>query len=933
LSCSPADSILFKDFEVLWIDEATGSAKDMQDVTLEIYHYEGSEKPTITSPFKEPYIFTETINDQVNIGSILPNENIYIDVHYQLELNLINTNLSDLECPPNNFVVPGTNKKVALVNGFKKYALSACELAALVNLKASGYTACSENGFIVLKSNYEGSEAYLQVGDATWNQTLGLVEGTQFFGQDISKIYDLSATQMSRVSTGNYVFTNFLIRSPPFEKNKRYFVLYKGKDLLTGITEVRQENFLIYDKSKSTGINYSLLSNTDLLSSGISIDYAQMCSIGNYPIGARGPQGFTGTQGILGHTGVQGQTGLQGIQGQTGIQGVQGDTGIQGHTGVQGETGIQGIKGDTGIQGIQGEIGIQGIQGDTGIQGIQGNTGIQGIQGNTGIQGIQGFTGQMGIQGLRGVTGIQGDTGIEGIQGTTGFIGIQGETGIIGVQGIQGDTGIQGYTGQEGIQGATGVSPIFDSLNYSQTQGPSVTVPLAASLPYSVISTTITTNGNPIFVLVTGDAANANASSWARIGLYRDNTAVGKLVQVESDAVSENIPYALQVIDTPPAGTYTYSLKVTSINGGNFVFGEADGPVITATELSNVKGETGVQGIRGDDGIQGITGIAGVAGSTGNQGIQGVTGLFVESELALLKVKPSTGLTIPGNSSSNMFLNFDILLEETSSSVITRHTDTRYIKILESGLYAISIDRNYHREYWNSFAIYKDLAFTPLINQTNLSFSREESHFYVERLNSGDFISMEIAGYAGTGGTEIFGQNTVFSIFKLDGVSVRGETGIQGLTGIQGNIGIQGETGIQGIQGFTGIAPANTVTKYSGSWTVATGTNNYSFTLDPNGTYMMWVNGNIPNGIIKWNATASISNTNVPVVGNQYAWVYTGATTPIDFTSIPNQFVGTSDTILRSTGIGTTDANVFTFGISNTSGSTQIINYGWIKIS
>lgn len=905
MSCNPSDSILFKDFEVLWINEDTGSPKDMSGVTIEIYHYESSKKAKIISSFKEPYIFTETVNDQVNIGSILPSEDIYIDAHFQLELNLINSNLEDLECPPNNFVVPGTNQKVAIVNGYKKYALSACELAALVNISATGYIACSENGFITLISDYDGSESYLQVGDATWNQTLGLVEGQQFFGQDLLKVYDLEPTAMFRVNVGNYVYTNFEISSPPFEKNKRYFVLYRGVDLITDITELKQENFIIYDKSKKTGLNYSILSETDILSSGISAEYAQMCAMGNFPIGARGPQGFTGTQGILGNTGIQGETGLQGIQGETGIQGIQGDTGIQGHTGIQGETGIQGIQGETGIQGYQGE---------------------------TGIQGIQGFTGQMGIQGLRGVTGIQGDTGTQGIQGTTGFIGIQGETGIIGIQGIQGDTGIQGYTGQEGIQGVTGVSPIFDSLNYSQTQGTSVTVPLAASLPYSVISTTITTNGNPIFVLVTGDAANANASSWARIGLYRDNTAVGKLVQVESDAASENIPYALQVIDTPPAGTYTYSLKVTSINGGNFVFGEADGPVITATELSNVKGETGVQGIRGDDGIQGVTGIAGVSGSTGTQGIQGVTGPFEINELALLKVKTSTGLTIPANSSSNGFLNFDILTEENRSSVITRHSDTRYIKILESGLYAISVERNYFLEYWTSYAIYKDLAFTPLISQTNLNVSREESHFYVERLNSGDYISMEIAGYAGLDPQNI-GQNTVFSIFKLDGVSVKGETGIQGLTGIQGNIGIQGETGIQGIQGFTGIAPANTVTKYSGSWSVATGTNNYSFTLDPNGSYMMWVNGNIPNGIIKWNATASISNTNVPVVGNQYAWVYTGGTTPIDFTSIPSQFVGTSNTILRSTGVGTTDSNVFTFGISNTSGSTQTINYGWIKIS
>jgi hypothetical protein len=126
---------------------------------------------------------------------------------------------------------------------------------------------------------------------------------------------------------------------------------------------------------------------------------------------------------------------------------------------------------------------------------------------------------------------------------------------------------------------------------------------------------------------------------------------------------------------------------------------------------------------------------------------------------------------------------------------------------------------------------------------------------------------------------------------------------------------------------LTGVA-----TSVTGSWTVATGTNNYSFTVDQNGTYMLWVLGNIPNGIIKWNATATISNNNVPIVGAQYAWVYTGGTTPIDFTSIPNQFVGTANTIVRSIGTGVASTNTFTFGITNNSGASCTVNYGYIKL-
>jgi hypothetical protein len=127
--------------------------------------------------------------------------------------------------------------------------------------------------------------------------------------------------------------------------------------------------------------------------------------------------------------------------------------------------------------------------------------------------------------------------------------------------------------------------------------------------------------------------------------------------------------------------------------------------------------------------------------------------------------------------------------------------------------------------------------------------------------------------------------------------------------------------------------PVDVVTRFEGTWTVPTGNSTQSFTVTPGNTYHMWVEGNIPNGIVSWNATASITNTNVPVVGAQYAWVYNGGGTPIDFTSIPNQFVGTANTIVRSSGTGVTNTNVFAFGINNTSGSTQVVRYGWVQIS
>ena len=125
----------------------------------------------------------------------------------------------------------------------------------------------------------------------------------------------------------------------------------------------------------------------------------------------------------------------------------------------------------------------------------------------------------------------------------------------------------------------------------------------------------------------------------------------------------------------------------------------------------------------------------------------------------------------------------------------------------------------------------------------------------------------------------------------------------------------------------------NNINKTTGSWTVTTGTNTYSFTVPPSNTYQLWVDCNIPNGILAWSATATITNTNVPVVGAQYAWVYTGGGSPVDFTSIPNQFVGTSNTIVRSSVAPSATTNRFDFGINNTSGGNITVRYGYITIS
>jgi hypothetical protein len=125
---------------------------------------------------------------------------------------------------------------------------------------------------------------------------------------------------------------------------------------------------------------------------------------------------------------------------------------------------------------------------------------------------------------------------------------------------------------------------------------------------------------------------------------------------------------------------------------------------------------------------------------------------------------------------------------------------------------------------------------------------------------------------------------------------------------------------------------SNVATRFESSWTVPVGNNTQSFTVPINNTYQLWVLGNIPNGIIVYNATVGVSNTNVPVVGQQFAWNYEGGGNILMFTSIPVQIVGTAGTISNAAP-AVANTNVFSFGINNTSGNTVTVNYGYTKIS
>ena len=149
-------------------------------------------------------------------------------------------------------------------------------------------------------------------------------------------------------------------------------------------------------------------------------------------------------------------------------------------------------------------------------------------------------------------------------------------------------------------------------------------------------------------------------------------------------------------------------------------------------------------------------------------------------------------------------------------------------------------------------------------------------------------------------------------------------------------------TGVYLVMDSSGLTETYKVTKetflagstgvpVTGSWTLSTGANTVSFTVTAGQSYVMWVNGNIPNGIVNWNATVTLSNSNVPVIGVQYGWYYLAGNALV-LTSIPSQIIGTAGTISNSSP-AVSNTNTFTFGITNNSGASQVVYYGYLKIS
>jgi len=126
--------------------------------------------------------------------------------------------------------------------------------------------------------------------------------------------------------------------------------------------------------------------------------------------------------------------------------------------------------------------------------------------------------------------------------------------------------------------------------NYEQNVGSQTTI--LSGNTGTIVSVSITINNHPVLVTVTGDANNLTAGGWCHLQLYRDGNPIGNIVQCESSGSNENVPYSISYVDEPGTGTFNYTLEAVAVNGSDFVFGEADGPVISAIELVTGGGDS-----------------------------------------------------------------------------------------------------------------------------------------------------------------------------------------------------------------------------------------------------------------------------------------------------------------------------------------------------
>ena len=170
------------------------------------------------------------------------------------------------------------------------------------------------------------------------------------------------------------------------------------------------------------------------------------------------------------------------------------------------------------------------------------------------------------------------ESGTAKLSGGNTFIGTQNFSTAISVS--SGGTGASSAASARLNLGAA-----QQTANYAQSNATAITV--NTTTPTTVASINLTTNGRPVLLSGGGDMNPAVAGNWHWFQIYRGSTALGKIYIGQTSGASYNLPFWTTCIDTPPAGTHNYTLKVWQ-GSGSITYGEngdANAPHLIGVEL------------------------------------------------------------------------------------------------------------------------------------------------------------------------------------------------------------------------------------------------------------------------------------------------------------------------------------------------------------